>query len=341
MNLGRFKESEPRWRAVLKAQRFTKEDEQLAANARALLATALLLDGRASEMLGLLNGWPESDSQPELLSLRAQGCIQTQAWKQARQVLRDGMSRFPEQGIFLLARTIPKDRFEEGLFAKKQSRLALAQLDLEVMAGLLGDFRRWERCLDFVMQARKAAPVRDVELLLLQGNALQELGRMDEALRTLREGQRMNPGHPMLQNNLGYLLLEQGRDLQEASALIESALKQDPKNGNTMDSWGWAQFRQGKVKEAEESLRKAAELAPFSPEIRKHLGEVLLSLGRMEEALEQWERALAYAFPERKALEERARELRTRIAKKQAEASQSDAEEPQAAMDPDLDEDAL
>lgn len=340
VNLGRFKDSEPRWRAVLKASRFTEGDEQLASKARALLATSLMLDGRNDEMLATLKGWPETDKQAELLALRAQGLIQTQSWKQARVTLRDGMNRFPDFGIFQLAKSIPPDRFEEGLFSRKESRRTLAQLDLEVMAGLLGDFRRWERCLEFVMLARKTAPVRDIELLLLQANALQELGRMDEALRVLREGQRMNPGHPMLQNNLGYLLLETDKDLLEASALIEASLKQDPKNGNTMDSWGWALFKQGKTKEAEEVLRKAAELSPFSPEVRKHFGEALLTLGRLEEALEQWERALAYAFPERKALEARARDLRTRIAKKHAEALDA-PELSTETPEPELDEEAL
>lgn len=341
LNLGRFKESEPRWRAVLKAQRFTKEDEQLAANARVLLATSLLLDGRNREMLEVLKDWPETEKQPDLLALRAQGLIQIQAWKLARQVLRDGMARFPDHGIFQLARSIPPDRFDENLFSKKGPRAVLTQLDLEVMASLLGNFRRWERCLDFVLMARKAAPVRDVELLLLQGNALQELGRRDEAMRILREGQRMNPGHPTLQNNLGYLLLEGEGNLQEASALIEASLKQDPKNGNTMDSWGWALFKQGRLKEAEKTLREATELAPFSPEIHLHLGETLLALEHPEEALEQWERALAYAFPERKALEERVRELRTRLAKQQSESRPADAEAPLEAEDSDSEEDAL
>ncbi len=341
VNLGRFKESEPRWRAVLKAKRFTKEDEQLATNARVLLATALLLDGRSREMLELLKGWPETEKQPDLLALRAQGLIQAQSWKAARQVLRDGMARFPDHGIFLLARSIPANRFDENLFSKKGPRAALAQLDLEVMATLMGNFRRWERCLEFVLMARKAAPVRDVELLLLQGNALQELGRRDEAMRILREGQRMNPGHPTLQNNLGYLLLEGEGNLQEASALIEASLKQDPKNGNTMDSWGWALFKQGRLKEAEKTLRQAAELAPFSPEIHMHLGETLLALEQPDEALEQWDRALAYAFPERKALEARVRELRTRLAKQQAERNPADPEAPLDPTESDLEEDAL
>jgi len=340
MNLGQFEESEPRWRSVLKASKFTKEDEKLAANARSLLATSMLLRGKPKEMLELLKGWPEGKTQPALLALEAQGLIQTQALKQARLVLRDGMARFPLHGIFLLAKAIPEKQFNGGVFSGKQSRNALQQLDLETIAGQMGEFRRWDRCLEFVLLARKTAPVRDIELLLLKGSALQELGRMSEAVQVLREGQRMNPGHPTLQNNLGYVLLEMDESqLPEAAALIEASIKQEPDNGNTMDSWGWALFKQGKFKESEEVLRKASELSPFSPEIRKHLGETLLSLGRLEEALEQWERALAYAFPDRKALEVRARELRTRIAKKRHEAALADPDEPIEPPEPDFDED--
>jgi tetratricopeptide (TPR) repeat protein len=108
-----------------------------------------------------------------------------------------------------------------------------------------------------------------------------------------------------------------------------------------MDSWGWALFKQGRLKEAEKTLRQAAELAPFSPEIHMHLGETLLALEQPEEALEQWDRALAYAFPERKALEARVRELRTRLAKQQAERNPADPEAPLDPTESDLEEDAL
>ena len=131
----------------------------------------------------------------------------------------------------------------------------------------------------------------------------------------LREGQKLDPGHPTLQNNLGFSLLERGGDLDEAARLIKSALDQDPKNSSTMDSWGWVLFKQGKFTEAEAALRKAAQMSPFSPEVHRHLGEALLKLDRLQDALDEWERALAFAFPDRKALEDQVQGLRTRLAK--------------------------
>jgi Flp pilus assembly protein TadD len=202
----------------------------------------------------------------------------------------------------------------------------MTQLNLEAMAGLWGEFRSWNRCLETVLEARKAAPVRDVELLLLQATALENLGQSDQAIQVLREGQKLNPNHPTLQNNLGFSLLERGGNLDEAARLIKSALDQDPKNSSTMDSWGWVLFKQGKFTEAEVALRKAAELSPFSPEVHRHLGEALLHLDRLQEALDEWERALAFAFPQRKELEDQVQSLRTRLAKSKSASDDADAE---------------
>jgi Flp pilus assembly protein TadD len=155
-------------------------------------------------------------------------------------------------------------------------------------------------------------------MLILQSQAYDQLNRHAESLAALREAQALEPANPLVQNNLGYVLLEQDHDLEEAAALIEASAKASPDNGNVVDSLGWAQFKLGRVEEAEATLRRAVELSPFSHEVRKHLGEVLVKQGKLAEAAEQWDRALAFVFPERAALEKRLGELRIRIAKEQA-----------------------
>jgi len=326
MKLGSFPEAEERWKTLLPTLAGSEEDTSLVPGVKELYATCLLLSGRPKQMLELSAPWPEAASHPELCSLRAQAFIQVQEWQQARAALKDGMVRFPQQDLFQRAAEIPPKVFEEGRFFKTESRRALTQLNLEAMAGLWGEFRSWNRCLDTVLEARKAAPVRDVELLLLQATALENLGQSDQAIQVLREGQKLNPNHPTLQNNLGFSLLERGGNLDEAARLIKSALDQDPKNSSTMDSWGWVLFKQGKYPEAETALRKAAELSPFSPEVHRHLGEALLHLDRLQDALDEWERALAFAFPQRKQLEDQVQSLRTRLAKSRSASDAADAE---------------
>jgi len=335
MKLGSFPEAEARWKALLPTLD-GEEDGTLGASVKELYATCLLLSGQPKPMLELSAPWPEAASQSELFALRTQAFIQGQDWKQARAGLRDGIARFPRQDLFQHAAELPPRLLDEGRFFQKESRNAMTQLDLEAMAGLWGEFHSWNRCLDTVLEARKAAPVRDVELLLLQATALENLGRSDQAIAVLREGQKLNPNHPTLQNNLGFSLLEQGKDLDEAARLIQAALAQEPGNSSTMDSWGWVLFKQGKFTEAETALRKASEAAPFSPEVHRHLGEALVQLGRLQEALDEWERAMAFAFPQRKQLEEQVQNLRTRLAKSRASAAGGDAAQAQdAAEDPD------
>ena len=327
MKLGRLPEAETRWKALLPIMGDNPDDASLKAAVKVLYATSLLLQGRPQEMLELSAPWREASTNAELVSLRAQALIQTQDWRAARKALKDGMARFPDSEVFQSARDIPKGTFEEGWFFTSKSRQALSQLNLEAMAGLWAEFHDWEHCLLMVREARKAAPVKDIELLLLESNALDSLGRTDEAMAVLREGQKLNPSHPTLQNNLGFLLLEKGGNLPEATRLIEASIAKEPKNSSTMDSWGWALFKNGRFAESEAVLRKAATLSPFSPEVHRHLGEALLKLNRLHDALEEWDRALAFAFPDRKALEDQAQELRTRLAKTQQGKDQAPPEE--------------
>ncbi|HNX31911.1 MAG TPA: tetratricopeptide repeat protein [Holophaga sp.] len=331
MCLGRLSEAETIWRELFASKVLPSEDPQFLQNARFYHAADLLMQGRPRDMLALLDGWPESGNQGELLALRVQAAIQTKDWKGAYASLEEGMLRFSEQALFQAAKELPPGLLKEKTITRKDAVQALAQLDCENMAALWNEFRQWEQCLEMVQLALKASPAKRPDLYMMQSNALDQLGRPAEAIQALREAQKLDPAFPMLQNNLGYLLLENGGDLQEASQLIASAMAQDPKNGSTMDSWGWALYKQGKFKEAEEALRKAVTLTPLSPEIRKHLGEVLLKLDRPEEALEQWERALPFAFPQRAELEVQTEKLRVEIAKKQRAKDGTSRQEPEEA----------
>ena len=50
---------------------------------------------------------------------------------------------------------------------------------------------------------------------------------------------------------------------------------------------GWIAYRQGRLEEAKQFLRKAWRLER-NPEIAAHLGEVLWMLGEKEEAVKTW-----------------------------------------------------
>jgi tetratricopeptide (TPR) repeat protein len=334
MNLGRFAEAETRLKALVEAP---ADQGAVSDGAQALYAESLLLQGKGAELLAFVKRQPPRDKVAgEMQVFICQAHVSRNDWKAALATLQDGIRRFPKVAFFAQAATLPSKYLEYAFFSRKEARSALEQLHQEGMAALWSEFRRWDKCLEALQQARALGPVRTVDILLMQSAAFEQLDRPQEALKVLWEAQAMEPANPMVQNNLGYLLLEQDRDLPEAASLIEASAKATPDNGNVVDSLGWAQFKLGKMSEAEATLRRAASLSPFSPEVRRHLGEVLLQQGKLEEAAEQWERALAFVFADRADLEKRLGDLRLRIAKEQAQK----VAEPVPTAAPDDDEEA-
>jgi Flp pilus assembly protein TadD len=79
--------------------------------------------------------------------------------------------------------------------------------------------------------------------------------------------------------------------LDEAEELIQRAYALMPDDAAITDSMGWVAFKQGRLEEAEAYLRKALSL-DSNPEIAAHLGEVLWTMGRKEDAKVVWNEAL-------------------------------------------------
>lgn len=103
---------------------------------------------------------------------------------------------------------------------------------------------------------------------------------LEKRLKRLIE---LKPEHAHALNALGYSLAERNVRLDEAEKLISKAVSLAPEDPFIMDSLGWVQYRQGKLKEALQTLERAYTIKA-DPEIAAHLGEVLWSLERKDEA---------------------------------------------------------
>jgi predicted Zn-dependent protease len=124
--------------------------------------------------------------------------------------------------------------------------------------------------------------------LLYDYAMLAEKANQLEAMETaLRKIMRLAPENQHAYNALGYSFAERNIRLDEAYGLIEKALKLAPEDPFIMDSMGWVQFRLGRLKEAEATLRRAYELRPDA-EIAVHLGEVLWVKGQKDDAQRLW-----------------------------------------------------
>ncbi len=107
----------------------------------------------------------------------------------------------------------------------------------------------------------------------------------------LKKAIELNPQYPEALNYLGYMYVEQSRNLSEAESMIKKALSIDPDNGAYVDSLGWLYFKKGRIQEALKELEKAATLLE-DPEIYSHLGDVYFKMGDVDKAKHNWEKSL-------------------------------------------------
>lgn len=128
-------------------------------------------------------------------------------------------------------------------------------------------------------------------------------GRIDAAVRDLRELLKERPGDAAVQNALGYTLADHGRNLDEARTLLTAALAQSPDSSAILDSMGWLLFREGRHAEALAYLTRSRALGN-DPEIDLHVGEVQWAMGDQGAARKTWQESLA-KYPDNKPLQER------------------------------------
>ncbi|MDE2439675.1 MAG: tetratricopeptide repeat protein [Betaproteobacteria bacterium] len=134
-----------------------------------------------------------------------------------------------------------------------------------------------------VLDRALAAQPNDTDLLYEGALTAERIGKADILEMHLKHLLALKPDHAHALNAFGYSLAERNVRLPEAHELIAKALALLPEDPFIMDSMGWVLYRQGKLTEALQTLEKAYQINA-DPEIAAHLGEVLWSLQRKDEA---------------------------------------------------------
>jgi tetratricopeptide (TPR) repeat protein len=117
--------------------------------------------------------------------------------------------------------------------------------------------------------------------------------KFDEAEQQFKKVIEADQNNASVLNYYGYMLADRGIRLDEATSLIQRAVRLEPNNGAFLDSLGWAYYKQNRFTEAEDYLRKAVDRMSHDPTILTHLGDVYMKLNQTERAADLWERALA------------------------------------------------
>ncbi len=137
-----------------------------------------------------------------------------------------------------------------------------------------------------VLARRRRAPALAADLALLEGQALNDLGRSDEALARIDVALKHAPGRGDALHERGVALFDLSR-FPEAKAAFEKALAAQPDDAYSHQLMGLTLEQLGDAAGAERELARAVELAPgeLAPpvlidpaELRREVDEVVAQL---------------------------------------------------------------
>lgn len=201
----------------------------------------------------------------------------------------------PDVVMFRAQLLSESDRLDEAVSLLSEH---IAETDDEtpyvVLSQLYLDHGRYAEAEDVVGDALKQ--FSDSEALLFQLAAIYEQRKeFDRAEAEFKKLLDKNPQHYSALNYLGYMLADNGVQLQEALRYVQKAVDSDPFNGAFLDSLGWVYFRLGNFEQAERYLSQAIRINDTDPTIFEHLGDLYRQLRRFEKARESYESSLSFA----------------------------------------------
>lgn len=165
--------------------------------------------------------------------------------------------------------------------------------------------KRWEEAAvayDLALERAGTPQPEHWSIWYFRGIAHERSDQWPKAEADFKQALALNPDQPQVLNYLGYSWIDRGERLDEALAMIERAVEQQPDAGYIIDSLAWGLFRLGRYAEALEPMERASLLEPVDPVVTDHLGDVYWAVGRQMEARFQWRRALSFNPEEKDAV---------------------------------------
>jgi len=142
-------------------------------------------------------------------------------------------------------------------------------------------------------------------------NVYVDLNQIDKSIEILEELSKAHPDNSTYLNDLGFVLADHDRRLDDAEKMVEKALDIDrgerkklaaegslepddnEDNPAYVDSLAWVFFKKKNYPKALELMQEVVKSEDAQhPEIYDHLGDVYKALGRTDEAEKAWRKAL-------------------------------------------------
>jgi tetratricopeptide (TPR) repeat protein len=130
------------------------------------------------------------------------------------------------------------------------------------------------------------------------GQLEEQMGQWQVAEKSYQQAIALDPNNAAAKNNLAWLYVQHGGDLDMALKLAQEAKEVFPQDAHIADTLGWILAQKGAYETAEENFKLSVEKNPSSPTYMYHLGMVHYKMGQIKQAREELGRALSGpAFP--------------------------------------------
>ena len=169
---------------------------------------------------------------------------------------------------------------------KKDPQFALAWLQWAQTAGTAKEFFAG---LDKAMATASHASEAEQKLIRAQEAGAKSRPAEQEAL--LAELAKQFPSDPRIHNQIGIIAFGR-QDFDTAIRELSRAVEIDPKFTLPYNQLGYAYRAQGKLAEAEKTFQKYAELLPDDPNPHDSYAELLMRMGRFDESIGRYRKAL-------------------------------------------------
>ncbi len=264
--------------------------------------------------------------------------------KAARRALTEALRIVPDEPQLLsrLAQIeaadgdLPKaERLLERAIEKSTENTAQRNESRLLLASVFAQQREWDKAAEqyeFILDTESLEPeiLRSTKMGL--SNAYVQGGDMEKGEKVLEEVYEVDPKDPGINNDLGYLYADQGKNLEQALQMIQIAVAAAPTNPAYLDSLGWALHKLGRNEEALEQIKKANSDPEYEDAtLLEHQGDVELALQKKDDAIASWQKAFGVEKkakrPDQKVIDRLTEKLKAAGAEPKTDAP---SEEPEA-----------
>jgi tetratricopeptide (TPR) repeat protein len=225
----------------------------------------------------------------------------------AKRAINEALKMVPNEPQ-LLAR-LALIEAEEGNFSKAEAILIQAIGSLEQsgnkdllietrmrLAGIYIISENWDNAAEqyqAILEITDLSPESRRLARMGLSNVWTQSGEIQKGEAILEEVYREIPDDPGVNNDLGYLYADQGKNLEQAEKMIRLAVDADGDNPAYLDSLAWVLYKQGKFEQALEFQKKANDVPDHEDStLLEHQGDIHEALKQNAEARSLWQQAL-------------------------------------------------